>query len=520
MRATSDQPPATRQRPVGPTWERATLIAVLFAWHGAFVAGHGTAEAAVSESDGEVLQAGGFSEAGPGASSSKYRQQLSVGDVSAGASMMSSRYKIVPGILGSALTGVKARPVEALELSVLRAKTEPLGAEIAQGTWQTDRDPIFIWEPPAMGVVLGGYSYAFDEEPDEIVETTGTSYDMAAEAAERLSDGVHTFYVRAVNSAGNPGPPLGFEIWVDGSPPEISSYAPAPGTLLNTTRPTITAVLAEAHSGLDASTTSLLVNSRPVQSAFDAGTHTLTSDGGGALTEGTNHLELHVRDLVGNAQAPLVWSVTVDTIPPEGELIINGGAAMTTSPYVTLAVNASDATSQVVAMRISNDAMTGFVEEPFAAVRELWRLPGVRGVQTVYAVFRDAAGNESSLVLDEIELILLSPETVITSGPAGFTQNLSAEFTYACPDGDCVFSSAVDHASWSDWSTEAHVSFSQLGFGNHYFRVKAAREANGLDGIQPDEEDPSPAERTWIVGVEPAIFTGPKGPPVKLWRLE
>ena len=59
-----------------------------------------------------------------------------------------------------------------------------------------------------------------------------------------------------------------------------------------------------------------------------------------------------------------------------------------------------------------------------------------------------------------------------------------------------------------------------LLFGNHYFRVKAAKEVNGIDGIQPDEEDPSPAERTWIVGVEPSVFTVPKGPPIKVWRIE
>ena len=59
-----------------------------------------------------------------------------------------------------------------------------------------------------------------------------------------------------------------------------------------------------------------------------------------------------------------------------------------------------------------------------------------------------------------------------------------------------------------------------LAFGNHYFRVKAAKEVNGTPGIQPDEEDPSPAERTWIVGVEPSILIVPKGPHIKLWRLE
>jgi hypothetical protein len=50
--------------------------------------------------------------------------------------------------------------------------------------------------------------------------------------------------------------------------------------------------------------------------------------------------------------------------------------------------------------------------------------------------------------------------------------------------------------------------------------VKAARDVNGIQGIQSDEEDPSPAERTWIVGVAPSMIAVPKGPPIKIWRLE
>ncbi len=59
-----------------------------------------------------------------------------------------------------------------------------------------------------------------------------------------------------------------------------------------------------------------------------------------------------------------------------------------------------------------------------------------------------------------------------------------------------------------------------LPIGNHYFRVKAAKDTNGQDGIQLEEEDPTPAERAWIIGVEAPLPVGPLGPPVKLWRIE
>jgi len=171
-------------------------------------------------------------------------------------------------------------------------------------------------------------------------------------------------------------------------------------------------------------------------------------------------------------------------------------------------------------MLLSNQALTGYVEEPYVALRELWQLIPASGEQTVYVKFVDQAGNISDPVADTIALTLLSPDTVITGGPAGLIPQTGGTFTYLCPEGDCVFSYAVDHDAWSNWSSETSVTITELAYGNHYFRVKAAKDTNGTPGIQSDEEDASPAERTWIVGSQPPIFTVPQGPPIKLWRLD
>jgi hypothetical protein len=171
-------------------------------------------------------------------------------------------------------------------------------------------------------------------------------------------------------------------------------------------------------------------------------------------------------------------------------------------------------------MLISNDPLVGFVEEPYASLRELWRLNAVRGPQRVYVKFTDVAGNVSEPVVDEIDLGLFAPETLILSGPAGLTPQRSATFTFGCPEGDCLFSYAFDDEEWSAWSSQTAATLADLAFGNHYFSVKAAKESNGIPGIQPDEEDPTPAERTWIVGVEAPVILAPPGAPIKLWRIE
>ncbi|MBI4342888.1 MAG: hypothetical protein HY599_05940 [Candidatus Omnitrophica bacterium] len=471
----------------------------------------------MSQSDDQQLQVASTNQGGGTSSGGSRRAQSSIGGGMASHQIASSRFRILPGLFGGGSSSTV--PVGDLDLTVLYAKTDAFGTEIPPSTWQRDRDPLFIWAPPAAGPEeLGGYSYAVDGTPDDTIDTTSTSMDLAASGGPLLSDGTHTFSVKAINTLGNGGNPITIALWVDTAPPQIVTYNPAGASLFNVA-PAITAGLSDAHSGVSQTALEVLINGGTASVAFDPVTGTLTASGGG-WQEGTNSLELRVEDAVGNAQAPLVWSVTLDTQPPAGSVTVNGGAQLTTSVYVTLSVSASDATSGVTGMLISNEEFSGYVQEPYAALREFWGLNPVRGMQRVYVKFLDAAGNVSEPVSDDIELGLLSPETLITSGPAGTSPVREATFTFQCPEGACLFSYAFDNEAWSEWNAATTATMSGLTFGNHYFRVKAARDVNGEPGIQADEEDPSPADRTWIVGAEPSLFAIPKGPPIKFWRLD
>jgi hypothetical protein len=452
--------------------------------------------------------------------SSNFRQQINVGEAVASTRLSSSNFRVLPGFLGATLSTGQVVPVSELDITVLTAKTDAFGTELIPLTWQKDQDPYYLWEAPSGGLDLAGYSYAFDGTPDETVDTTATSLDIASSSLKQLADGKRPFSVMAINTAGNTGKPISIEVWIDTTAPDITSYAPTPGSLLSLSTTGVTATVSDAGSGVAVTGVEVLVNSQAVAMEFDEPTGAVTAPGPDAWNEGTNSLTLSVSDRVGNAAAPLVWSANLDSTPPTGSVTINGGAAMTTSGYVTLTLTASDAVSGIDRVLISNEELTGYVEEPFVAQRELWKLHLIRGTQTVYVKLKDKAGNVSAPMSDAIELGLLAPDTTLTSGPAGFTQARTAAFTFMCPEGGCVFSYAFDGDEWSTWSAETSMERAELMFGNHYFRVKAAKEVNGLDEIQPDEEDPTPAERTWIVGVEPSVFTVPKGPPVKLWRID
>jgi hypothetical protein len=100
-----------------------------------------------------------------------------------------------------------------------------------------------------------------------------------------------------------------------------------------------------------------------------------------------------------------------DGTPPSGTIVVAGGAAMTTSMVVDLALSATDAESGMGAgaqMRFSNDGVTWSPPEPYAAIRQGWNLASyggtsATGTKTVYALFRDPAGNWSSAVSDAID---------------------------------------------------------------------------------------------------------------------
>ena len=483
------------------------------------VTGHLSTEAAIAKGTKQQLQSGETNQGGGTTSSSRFLGRSTIGDALSGNRMTSVRFQITPGFLAAALSDETSPRMAGLILEVLYAKEDPLGPEIPAKTWQKSRTPIFFWQPPTFGLQLAGYSYAIDADPDDKLDTTDIFYDVSKGLMEALTDGKHTFSVKALNTAGTAGKPISLEIWVDATPPQVTTYSPSPGTLLNTLNPTVSATVTDVLSGLDTLGASFSVNGVPASIIFNDQTNELSATGG-VWKEGVNSLELRVSDLAGNAQSPLVWSVTMDTQPPTGTVTIKGGAEMTTSAYVTLGLNATDVTSGVVRVLISNDEQSGYVEEAYVALRELWKLTPVRGKQTVYVKFIDKAGNVSRPVFASIDLELLAPETLITSGPAGFTPATGATLTFACPEGDCVFSYAFDNEEWSPWSPVASATKANLALGNHYFRIKAAKEVNGQPDIQIDEEDPSPAERTWVVGVEPSVFSVPKGPPIKVWRIE
>ena len=128
----------------------------------------------------------------------------------------------------------------------------------------------------------------------------------------------------------------------------------------------------------------------------------------GSVANGPHTLAARARDAAGNTTTTTPINIVVDNQAPTGSIIINGGATATNSTAVTLTLSATDALSAVTQMRFSNNGTSYSTAQTFAA-SATWTLTTGAGTKTVYAQFKDAAGNWSTAVTDTIVLDTTAP---------------------------------------------------------------------------------------------------------------
>jgi hypothetical protein len=110
------------------------------------------------------------------------------------------------------------------------------------------------------------------------------------------------------------------------------------------------------------------------------------------------------------------------------------------------------------------------------------------GSHTLAATASDGAGNTGSasrvVIVDNTP-----PDTQITGGPSGTTQDTTATFTFTgtdnlTPSASLVFSFRLDGGAFSPFSSQTMATFTGLAAGPHTFEVKA-RDLAGNEGETP-----------------------------------
>jgi hypothetical protein len=109
-----------------------------------------------------------------------------------------------------------------------------------------------------------------------------------------------------------------------------------------------------------------------------------------------------------NTAGSTTVSFIIDKTPPVGTISINNNALSTTSSGVILKLNATDNLSGVTQMRFANDGKSWSVfmeyrtSYPWSLIIPLYGGNPAEGTKTIYAKFKDKAGNVSQVAQDDI----------------------------------------------------------------------------------------------------------------------
>jgi len=151
-----------------------------------------------------------------------------------------------------------------------------------------------------------------------------------------------------------------------------------------------------------------------------------------ALTiSATTTLKYFSADVASNAETVKSQIYTIDATAPTGTVVINGGAVATNSASATLTLTCSD-TNGCSQMQFSNDNSIWSIAETYAAAKA-WTLTSGDGNKTVYAKYKDGAGNWSTAISTGIVLDTTVPAT--SASPVSGTYAAAQTVTLSCSDG-------------------------------------------------------------------------------------
>ena len=174
--------------------------------------------------------------------------------------------------------------------------------------------------------------------------------------------------------------------------------------------------------------------------------------------DGTKTVYVQFKDAVGNVSTTYSDTIILDTALPTGSISINNGASTTTVTGVTLTLSCTDSGSGCAEMQFSTDNTTWSDWEAYATSKA-WTLTSGDGTKTVYAQFKDGAGNISTNYSDTIILDTSAPIGSITiNGGASSTSSTSVSLTLAATDDSGAVSQmrfSNDNSTWSAWEAYA-----------------------------------------------------------------
>jgi Ca2+-binding RTX toxin-like protein len=291
-----------------------------------------------------------------------------------------------------------------------------------------------------------------------------------------LSDGPHTFDVRAKDPVGNTDPsPASRSFTVDTTAPDTSiTGGPANGSSTNDNTPTFSFTSPDATATFEC---------RVDAGAYVPATSPFTA---AALGDGSHTVDCRAKDPVGNIDpSPASRSFTVDTSVPDTSISAgpaNGSTITDNTPTFSFTATEAGATFEC---RVDAAAFAACASAFTTAT-----LPD--GAHAFDVRSKDAAGNiDASPASRSFTVDATPPDTSITAGPAGgSTINYSTPtFGFTSTDLTATFECRADGGPFA--SCTSPFTTAALSDGPHTFDVRAKDPVGNVDA--------SPASRGFTV---------------------
>jgi hypothetical protein len=311
-----------------------------------------------------------------------------------------------------------------------------------------------------------------------------------------LSEGEHSFQVRATDLAGNQGDAAGYSWIVDTRPPD-TTINEAPQDPTNETSARFEFAADEASSF------ACSLDNGPYEVCMSPYDYPV-------LAPGPHVFRVQASDEAANLEAaPAEHAWTIDVSEPETVLNDKPPATTTSTSATFTFASEPGATFEC---RLDSEAFAS-CESPKTY------LDLAVGEHRFQVRAQDAAGNRDSSPATHDWTVeapapsdTTAPETTIGSGPADPTNESSATLSFTGSDDLSApsalrFQCRLDSSFVADWaSCSSPRSYSALGAGHHTFEVRAIDGAGNVDD--------SPAGRSWTIDLtapETTIDSGPSG---------
>ena len=290
-----------------------------------------------------------------------------------------------------------------------------------------------------------------------------------------LSEGTHTFRVRAVDEALIVDPTPAQTSWrVDLTAPD-SSFTAGPSGLTGDATPTFEFTANEVGSTFECS-----VNSGPWESCDTP----LTLP---AQTEGAHDVAVRATDAVGNLEtSPATRSFTVDLTAPDTTITsAPTEGSRVASSSVDLAFESPDADAAEFRCRLDGAPWVP------CETNSTQSYDGLSDGEHTFSVRSiDAAGNSDATPAQRTWTVdVTPPQTSISGGPSGTVRNPNASFQISADDPEADLECSLDNAPFTSCTpTQAYAG---LADGPHVLAARAIDELGNTD--------PTPAIREWAV---------------------